>query len=319
MNVAAAWSTEWEAAHAGAADDLDAVRPLFAEGRVAEAMARVQRALRARRTGAPPEAWARVAVSLGHTHPIARILHQEPLTWHAFRRPRGYAGDAALLDLIFGEAAVPDTTTALGRAIHASILAAPVCASLRRRRALVQEAIDATARRTGAAGRYLAFGGGHLREAQGSRPFRDRALDTFYAVDADPRAVSRVARIHAVPGLQAMDGGVRELLRGALRVGEVDLAYAAGPYDALEQPLAGQVTAALFATLRAGGRLLVTNLCAELSDAAYLESFMGWTPRYRDEADMRGLVAALPAHAVASARVFRDEGQHMIYLEVTRV
>lgn len=65
------------------------MRPLFAEGRVAEAMARVLRALRARRAGAFPEAWARAAVSLGHTHPTARILQQQPLTWRAFSRPRG--------------------------------------------------------------------------------------------------------------------------------------------------------------------------------------------------------------------------------------
>jgi hypothetical protein len=32
-------------------------------------------------------------------HPIAALLHQDPLTWRTFHKPKGYAGDATMLDL----------------------------------------------------------------------------------------------------------------------------------------------------------------------------------------------------------------------------
>ena len=35
-------------------------------------------------------------------HPIRDLLHQDPFTYRAFAKPRGYAGDAVMMDYIYG-------------------------------------------------------------------------------------------------------------------------------------------------------------------------------------------------------------------------
>ena len=53
-------------------------------------------------------------------HPLCRILHQDPFTYRAFAKPRGYAGDAVMMDYIYGLGEAADAArqaTPLGRAI----------------------------------------------------------------------------------------------------------------------------------------------------------------------------------------------------------
>ena len=79
-----------------------------------------------------------------------------------------------------------------------------------------------------------------------------------------------------------------------------------------------RLTARMFDMLAPGGRLIVANFCPELPDVGMMESFMAWNLIYRDEADMREVAAALPAAEVASQRMYRDAGGHVVYLEVER-
>src|SRR6185436_14902071 len=46
-----------------------------------------------------PAAWGSYAATCRH-HPICGLLHQDPFTYRAFSKPRGYAGDAVMMDYI---------------------------------------------------------------------------------------------------------------------------------------------------------------------------------------------------------------------------
>src|SRR5262245_61749836 len=74
--------------------------------------------LRARRED-EPETWPAYARECLN-HRICNLLHQDPFTYRAFSKPRGYAGDAVMMDYIYrmGEAKeAAREATPLGRAI----------------------------------------------------------------------------------------------------------------------------------------------------------------------------------------------------------
>ncbi|MFC6049915.1 methyltransferase type 12, partial [Methylobacterium hispanicum] len=100
------------------------------------------------------EAWLASGVPLAREHAIFGILQEDPITSHSFTRPRGYPGDAGLLDLMYGHEAVSArvaSASEIGRAINAYTVNADMCESVRLRRGILAGAIDdAAARRPGA-------------------------------------------------------------------------------------------------------------------------------------------------------------------------
>jgi len=48
-----------------------------------------------------PEDWARWVSDVAIAHPLKDLLHTDPFTHRSFAKPRGFAGDAMLLDLIY--------------------------------------------------------------------------------------------------------------------------------------------------------------------------------------------------------------------------
>src|SRR5947209_2837399 len=53
------------------------------------------------RRDVPASLWLQLIGNVVGRHRILGQLHQEPLTRRAFEKPRGYAGDAPLLDLAY--------------------------------------------------------------------------------------------------------------------------------------------------------------------------------------------------------------------------
>src|SRR5436305_1600719 len=58
-------------------------------------------ALQARLGNTSPLDW-KSFVAVSRTHPIVDVLHRDPFTYRAFCKPRGYAGDAEMMDYIYG-------------------------------------------------------------------------------------------------------------------------------------------------------------------------------------------------------------------------
>ena len=110
---------------------------------------------------------------------------------------------------------------------------------------------------------------------------------------------------------------VRQIVVGNVRWNDLDLAYAAGLYDYLQDRFAAALTRELFGMLRSGGRLLIANMTSA-AGAGYLEAYMDWWMTYRDEAALMLLIEGVPAGQLASTRTFRDETGHIVFLEAVR-
>ena len=234
-----------------------------------------------------PERWRSFTADILPEHPVLARIHEDPVTRHSFERPRGYPGDAELIDYLYGVRG-PEGATPAGRAIYAWCTGRVPCRGVRHRREWLASVIDAEAVRTAGRARVLSVACGHLREADLSGAFYTGWLDEVVALDGDGRSLEVAAR--SAPELvHSVEMSVARLPRRASRLGTFDLVYSAGLYDYLDEPLARSLTTALFGLLRPGGRLVVGNFRPDVADSAYMEAFMAWRLIYRDEADLAAL------------------------------
>jgi SAM-dependent methyltransferase len=254
-------------------------------------------------------AWPTIIADFVATHRIRPMLHEDPLTRHAFQKPRGYPGDAALLDLIYGDAPVGGDMTRLGALINRFAPSQPSCRSVRERREILARLIDRTAAERPMP-RVLSLACGHLREAQRSEAVRARAIGEIVAVDQDPLSLEVVARESNGARITPVRASIRRFLVDPSIYGEFDLIYSAGLYDYLDDETAKRLTTSMFAALRPGGSLVVANFAPELPDIGYMEAVMDWRLIYRDERGVAGFCDDLPADLIREQRLQRDSGKN---------
>jgi len=299
---------------------LDQVAHELEGPRVDEAMDHLVHGLRSLRQKVPSLDWEAFCRTECVTHPVRFKVHQDPLTERAFFKPRGYPGDAVLIDLFYGADGVQsyvDRATELGQRIYRYTSTATAARALRRRKEILTTFIDRVSDSTEPAS-IMTLGCGHLREAELSAAVQHRRLGRFLAVDRDPDSLRVVREKFGPLGVETAESTVNELIEIAPKLGAFDLVYAAGPYDHLNRWVATRLTEALFSTTRPGGLLLVTNFVHGIRDVGYLEAFMDWHLNYRNAADMFSLASTLPEEEVADRRTFAEESGGIVFLAVRR-
>src|SRR5262245_12750622 len=211
---------------------LEAVYEDICRGRIAAGLEDLFEDLSVRREDAP-EAWTEFARTC-LDHPLRRLLHQDPFTYRAFSKPRGYAGDAVMMDYIYGlgeASTAARAATPLGRTIFAHMSTRPSARAVRYRRRLLAALIDRAASRGGDA--VFALAAGHLREVELSDAVQNGRIGNFVAMDQDAASLAVVAADYGRLGIQTVGGSVRQILAGKAGQGRYDFVYAAGLYDYL--------------------------------------------------------------------------------------
>ena len=268
--------------------------------------------VRERSTPTEWESFARAA----QEHGLRGLVHEDPMTRRSFEKPRGYAGDAVLLDYIYRDRE-PDAPTERGQAVYAYAAARPASCAVRHRRDLLAHLIDRTADRVGDRARVLSVACGHLREARLSVALQAGRIEELVALDADPESLA-VVGAEPCPAIRPVERSIGRLLARPGDLGRFDFAYSAGLYDYLEDSLARRLTAALFGLLRPGGRLLICNFLPTVPDSGYMATYMGWSLIYRDLPAIEALAAGVPDGEVAARRFWSDAFGAIGYLELQR-
>lgn len=268
-----------------------------------------------------PDDWRTLAAEVINTHAIAQLVRQCPLTAHCAAKPRGYAGDAELIDHIYGlghATRAPHPATLAGR-IYAWNVNTPGCRAARRRREIIAAEIDKVAtRRRPERASMLSVACGHLREADLASAFRDGSIRRFIALDQDRDSLAEVDRSYGHLGVQPMVGTVRSIIARKTVFSDMDFVYAAGLYDYLVAPIGMRLISRMFEFLRPGGRLLIANFSPSLPGIGYMESFMEWLLIYRTGDEMRALFGDLPADEIGGVEVFEDEIGAIVYAAVEK-
>ncbi|HUG90109.1 MAG TPA: class I SAM-dependent methyltransferase [Planctomycetaceae bacterium] len=274
--------------------------------------------LAALRRDGSPENW-RDMLAECRRHPLLPLIHEDPLTRRAFTRPRGYAGDAVILDYIYGREELwpePDATP-IGRAIFRYTTGAPAAEGVRARRGFMAELIDRLAESVPHP-HVLSIASGHLREANLAAAVRRRRLGRLVALDADAESLREVASCYGPYGVETCHADFRKLLAGRSGLGRFDLVYSTGLFDYLHHAAGRRLVTAMFNLLSPGGRLVVANFLPDIRDIGYMEAFMDWNLVYRTRHEMIELTRDVPQPKIHSLRIWAEEGQNIIFLEVCR-
>ncbi|MBC7928353.1 MAG: methyltransferase domain-containing protein [Bryobacteraceae bacterium] len=268
----------------------------------------------------PAESWRKFIADTVHAHPLFEFLQTDPFTRHSRLRPRGYPGDAELLDYIYDH---PDSmpsqnaATPLGRAICRYGINRPAPQAVRERRDRLASELQRLALKPGS--EALSVACGHLREAELAGREAVSELGRLVAIDQDARSLNLVERKWKGTPVQTRVSDVTRLLRPAFRetLGQFDFVYSAGLFDYLSDRLAARMTGAMLSLCRPGGKLWVFNFTPSTSDVGYMQAVMDWWLVYRNANQMAAL-AHEQGSAVASWRTFYDATRSVIVLEIIR-
>ena len=247
------------------------------------------------------------------------LVHQDPFTNRAFNKPRGYAGDAVMMDYIYSseEDWQPPKSSPLGQGVFQYTTSAAASAGVRARREHIAEKLDEVARNN-VFPEVMAVASGHLREALMSSAVRSRRFGRFVALDADAESLVEVERSVGRFGVQCELADIRKMLTGRMNYGTFDLIYSTGLYDYLKEKTAQKLSCQLFSMLKSGGRLVIANFLPTIDDIGYMEACMDWFLVYRDRLDMMGLTELIDQSDMRDIQVSVEENQNIIFLEVTR-
>jgi extracellular factor (EF) 3-hydroxypalmitic acid methyl ester biosynthesis protein len=297
---------------------LDSVYEKFNCGKIDEGMTELVPGLKERRLNSGPKEWAAFVHSCLQ-HPLKDMLHQDPFTHRAFSKPRGYAGDAVLLDYIYGreEGWPPPETTELGQAIFEFTTRSAACEGVRSRRGFIAGLLDRLVEEVHCP-HVLSIGAGHLREAALSAAVKRRKFGRFLALDSDATSLEEVERSYGRFGVERAAASIRQLLMQKINPGLFDLVYSTGLFDYLQQPFAQRLALLMFRMLRPGGRLVVANFLPGIPDLGYMESYMAWMLIYRTRLEMMSISAEIPQELIRDIRIFAEENQNIIFLQITK-
>jgi extracellular factor (EF) 3-hydroxypalmitic acid methyl ester biosynthesis protein len=296
---------------------LNSGQDLLLAGHVNEGMALLIDRLSKSRHASNPVEWDAVVEAQVLKHPISRLIWQDPLTDHSYRRPRGYPCDASLLDYIYGVRPAPADTSSLGASILRVNLDRQFAASCRARLNVIAKTIDAVAEARPNP-RILSIACGHLRETRLSQAVLGGRIGEFLALDQDEESLTEVRRTYPGKGLQTIKQSVRSIVAETARFDNLDLVYATGLYDYLSDRLASRLTRLMFDMLAPGGRLLVANFGPCPNDIGYMESFLGWKLIYRNVEQMIACGGEISSSEWESHRVFWDEHKAQVILEISK-
>lgn len=234
----------------------------------------------------PPPKW-RDFCARAQRHPLIEIFKQDPFVSRVVEKPRGYAGDATMIDLIYGTGSTSERlrdTTALGRKVYNATTSTFAAQAVRERLGVLAKLVDDAAARV-AEPAIFAVAAGHLREADLSTAFASGAVGRWVALDQDEESIAEI-KYNYGGRIETISSSISAILKGQIADSNFDLIYAAGLYDYLPTRMACRLTQKLATMLRPGGTLMFANFASDVWNAGFMEAVMDWHLILRSQAEM---------------------------------
>lgn len=295
-----------------------ALRWLVDENRVCDCLELLFTSLQTLKLELDEKNWQE-CVQVCRAHPVLTVLHEDPFTHRAFYKPRRYAGDAVMLDYIYGQEdywPLPKCT-ALGKQIFDYTTLAPASAGVRARRGYIADALDMAAFEL-TRPHVMSIAAGHFREAEMSSAIRRRRFGRVVALDADPQSLKEVESRYGRYGVETIAEPLMSLLKGTVDAGQFDVIYSLGLFDYLKQSIGRRLVTKAFDMLRPGGRLIVANFLPGIHDIGYMEAVMDWKLIYRTREEMIGLTTEIAEEHVQNIGLESEENRNIIFLTIRK-
>jgi SAM-dependent methyltransferase len=236
-------------------------------------------------------------------------------------RPRGYAGDAELLDFIYASDNIRPRivqSSARGRELYKYSSATSSTQAVRNRLRMSAEEADRIAR-FGRHPRVMSIACGHLREAGIMDCVLEKKFGRFVAVDQDEVSLELVRRQWSDTGVEPVHMSARQLIRSNEEdLRSFDFIYALGLYDYLSNETGARLLRRIVEFLNPGGKAWIANFVPDLVPAAFMEGVMDWWLVYRQPCDLEALSAGIDPSIIASRRLFTEPENNVVFLEIVR-
>jgi len=228
-------------------------------------------------------------------HPVAKLILQEPITKWSYQKPRGYSGDAELIDYFYRHKSCDINDSYLGKELNGYVTLASSSSAVRWRSNHVAQEIAKHQAKVGRKISVISIASGHLREL-GYISEANTKIDRFVCIDQDKQS---------------------NLLKRKLDGQQFDFIYSSGLFDYLNDKIASKMIEILYTNLRPGGQMIIPNFLKGIKEKAYMETFMKWNLIYRNEADMEKLCAGLNLPST-KRELYYDDMKSVVYLKLTK-
>ena len=254
---------------------------------------------------ADPHGWP-LAIDTLRRHHVHRVLLEDPYLSHSFSRPRGYPGDAGLIDLIY-DRQPPSGTNNRAASLFSATTGSISCEAVRLRREYGRTLVT-DAHRAGQ--RVCVLACGHFREGD---ELIGQDVSGITLVDQDAQSLEVVRANHAAGKARLEEANVFAFLRReGLAGAQYDLVYTLGLTDYLDERAMTLLHRLLKRVVAPGGRAVIANFRPELMCAGWMEAVMDWQLIYRDEVELAGF----GRKAGFDARTWIDPTGHIAWSEL---
>ncbi|MCP5070714.1 MAG: hypothetical protein GY946_29475 [bacterium] len=243
---------------------------------------------------------------------VLDFLHSDPIISHSHRRPRGYPGDAKLLDLLYNFEGITtqmwESLEPGARAVSEFTYGSSEPAAVRWRKDWIAGQL---AEATTMGWSVLSVAAGHMRELA-SLPLAPSA--SIVALDQDPLSLAEVSeRFGFVETLRA---NILSVVAGRTKLPGSGLVYSAGLLDYLDDRLTSKLMSAMWAATT--NRLVVANFAPYPPNLGGMELAMRWSLTYRTEHDLLRLWQGATEQGDSDVTLFRDPLGCVVYLVANR-
>ncbi len=253
---------------------------------------------------ADPINWPGTKASL-HRHPLHAVLMEDPFSAYSARRPRGYPGDAGLIDIIYDKRA-SDTTTGLGKQMFEMTIHFQAAEGVRQRRTHAETVVSAAWQ---AGKRILVLACGHFREGDG---LAGNDLTNITLVDQDPLSLDVVRDLHETR-VNLHEANVFRYLRNAAARGEkFDLIYTLGLTDYLDVRAMQLLHRLVMSCLAPQGTFLLANFLPDHLATGWMDAVMDWQLIYRAESELEGYAREIGL----TSRTWRDPTGAVVWCQM---
>lgn len=255
------------------------------------------------------------------------FIEQSPFLERTNVKPRGYAGDSILMEMLYRYEYIGSSSFAKFLNYHPMSIAA--ADAVRNRRKLICDSLNAHIEENGKENyNALSIACGPAWEMQDfySTSPNTKRVD-LYLLDQDDEALQEAKsgiesvnkdkdlRIHYV------QDSVRTLLRRSkhkiLQDESYDFIYSMGLFDYLTQPVSRALVKKIHQLAAPGARIMIGNYFIDHPDQYYMEFLMDWPLLLKSVDDMYDLAADLPGENDISVK-FEESGAQM-FLDIRKL